>query len=144
MIKPDEVTQFNISGLSLSSPRTSFGVVKPEAPAGLFALPPSPPPSNYPFKFGKFIRERSNNFSAAIAKKLDSLDDARAEAEPEPAASTVIKPDGVTQFNISGLSLSLLQIFLHKQAQSTSRKLPSVSARKRTTKLILKKKKEID
>ncbi|KDO57799.1 hypothetical protein CISIN_1g039225mg, partial [Citrus sinensis] len=82
---------------------------KPEAPAGLFALPPSPsssPPSgNYSFKFGKFIRERSNNFSAAIVKKLNSLDDARAEAEPEPAASTVIKPDEVTQFNISGLKV---------------------------------------
>ena len=79
---------------------------KPEAPAGLFALPP-PPSSNYSFKLGKFIRERSNNFSAAIAKKLNSLDDARAEAEAEPAASTMIKPDEVTQFNISGLSLSL-------------------------------------
>lgn len=77
---------------------------KPEAPAGLFALPPSPS-GNYSFKFGKFIRERSNNFSAAIAKKLNSLDDARAEAEPEQAASTVIKPDEVTQFNISGLKV---------------------------------------
>lgn len=104
--------------MAIIEPRSELP--KPEAPAGLFGSPPShshsPPSSNYSFKFGKFIRERSNNFSAAIAKKLNSLDDARAEAEPEAASATMIKPDEVTQFNISGLKV-IVKLKSHEEEE---------------------------
>ena len=83
---------------------------KPEAPPGLFNSPPVqndavsehkqmyPPQENFAVDMpaiGKFIRERSNNLSAAISKRLfsfrENLDD------PKP------KPTNVTDFNLSGL-----------------------------------------
>lgn len=75
---------------------------KPEAPPGLNGdasdhnqLQSPPPPYDMP-AIGKFIRERSNNFSAAIVKRLSSLK----ENLDEPKGRN--KAD-VTEFNLSGL-----------------------------------------
>ncbi|XP_030524448.1 uncharacterized protein LOC115736757 [Rhodamnia argentea] len=52
---------------------------------------------------GKFIRDRSNSWSSAIAKRLSSLkeigsdDDGRGDSD--------FQPDGVTEFNLSGLKV---------------------------------------
>ncbi|PON50248.1 Dishevelled [Parasponia andersonii] len=78
---------------------------KPEAPPGLFNPPVKnndvsmSPPDNFAVDMpaiGKFIRERSNNFSAAIARKLNSFKENLDDPKPEPKPS-------VTEFNLSGL-----------------------------------------
>ncbi|KAH7570740.1 hypothetical protein JRO89_XS05G0173800 [Xanthoceras sorbifolium] len=76
---------------------------KPEAPPGLLTPPPpqrsnSLPDENKPW-IGNYIRERSNSFSAAIAKKLSSLKENNDDKEH------VMKPEEVTQINISGLKV---------------------------------------
>lgn len=90
---------------------------KPEAPPGVTCSPPEECPPIHrslssPEKttaaavdmpsIGKFIREKSNSFSAAIARRLSSLkendDDLKPFAEPD------LKPN-VTEFNLSGLKV---------------------------------------
>lgn len=80
---------------------------KPEAPPGLSPVSPPPPVTENSFMdiptIGKFIRERSNNFSAAIAKTLSSL---KENIDEDAWSETVmIKSDEVTQINISGLKV---------------------------------------
>ncbi|KAJ0096219.1 hypothetical protein Patl1_15712 [Pistacia atlantica] len=80
---------------------------KPEAPSGLSPVSPPPPVTENSFldmpTIGKFIRERTNNFSAAIAKTLSSL---KENIDEDAWSETVmIKSDEVTQFNISGLKV---------------------------------------
>lgn len=89
----------------------------PEAPPGVTCSPPEECPPIHrslssPEKttaaavdmpsIGKFIREKSNSFSAAIARRLSSLkendDDLKPFAEPD------LKPN-VTEFNLSGLKV---------------------------------------
>ncbi|KAF8010479.1 hypothetical protein BT93_J1191 [Corymbia citriodora subsp. variegata] len=51
---------------------------------------------------GKFIRDRSNSFSAAIVKRLSSLKDKERDDDGE---GDYFKPDGVTEINLSGLKV---------------------------------------
>lgn len=86
---------------------------KPEAPKGLLLNSPVQnddvsnqepmyPPENFAAvdmpAIGKFIRERSNSFSAAIAKKLSSFKENLDDPSPKAMAKR-----SVTEFNLSGL-----------------------------------------
>ncbi|TXG56944.1 hypothetical protein EZV62_018257 [Acer yangbiense] len=80
---------------------------KPEAPPGLSTPPPpqrsiSLPDENKPW-IGNYLRERSNNFSAAIAKKLSSF---KENNDRDVSWLSVMKPEeAVTQINISGMKV---------------------------------------
>ncbi|XP_059655224.1 uncharacterized protein LOC132302407 [Cornus florida] len=86
---------------------------KPEAPPGVMNSPISDDADFHPIDrsrslpdkssmdmpaIGKFIREKSNSFSAAIAKRLSSL------KERENKDSNLLYPN-VTEFNLSGLKV---------------------------------------
>ncbi|KAI6670858.1 hypothetical protein NL676_005743 [Syzygium grande] len=53
---------------------------------------------------GKFIRDRSNSFSAAIVKRLSSLKEIGSDDDGGRGGSD-FKPDGVTEINLSGLKV---------------------------------------
>ncbi|KAJ4710333.1 Glutaredoxin/DEP/DUF547 domain-containing protein [Melia azedarach] len=75
---------------------------KPEAPPGIL---PSPPRSlQNSFTIGKYLRERSNNFSIAIAKKLNFIKE-NVDNDAWFETDRTVKSDEVTQFNISGLKV---------------------------------------
>ncbi|XP_052206131.1 uncharacterized protein LOC127810609 isoform X2 [Diospyros lotus] len=92
---------------------------KPEAPPGVTGSPAdtdeTPPisrsqswPENSTVDvpaIGKFIREKSNSLSAALAKRLLSLKD---NHDPKPYSNSNLKSN-VTEFNLSGLKVIVKQ-----------------------------------
>ena len=91
---------------------------KPEAPPGLSPAPAEKPPSpaeddafsvDMP-AIGRFIRERSNSFSAAIVRRISSLkeslsDDDDGDGGDDPKKKTTVNCTEVTEFNLSGLTV---------------------------------------
>lgn len=114
---PDNISNSNEEAVenSIQSTSDSVGIIqphshlpKPEPPPGLSPeSPPAPQGTENSIMhlptIGKFIRERSNNFSAAIARKISSIkENIDEDAWSETATN---KSDEVTQFNLSGLKV---------------------------------------
>lgn len=94
---------------------------KPEAPPGVTSSPPPGASDEYPPvnrselspekttaavdmpSIGKFIREKSNSFSAAIVRRLSSLKE-NDDDDLKPFADSDLKAN-VTEFNLSGLKV---------------------------------------